>query len=364
MLQVPAVRDDRTDGLMSSATKTALAALLVSAALVSSARAQPAPIEPIRIEYRAVDGCPSEAWFEAQVLARTSRARLGGAAEGVRVFTVVLDGRGEVRGRLVVHEPTARGGAGPAQVEGDASREVEGNDCGAVASALALIVALTLDPNAVTTPVLAPVSTPRPRVIAPQPEAPEPDPATLSPLQEPARHRARVRASLGANASLAVGVTSAPLPGGLVFLEVTRQTEAFSSSVRLSLERSFTGLIDFQQGAATFTRTLGALDACPWRWAWGRVDLAPCAAVEAGALRGDGSDVPAPAHPTRAWVAVGASARATLDIHGPLFADLGAGILFPLLRDGFYFVPDPSKIVSQPEPAGFHATLGVGSRFP
>jgi hypothetical protein len=172
-----------------------------------------------------------------------------------------------------------------------------------------------------------------------------------------------LRFALGESASLASGVTAAQMPGGLAFVELAIFLATVHASVRVSLERSLSGAIDFRTATATFARTSAAVEACPWHAALARLEVAPCAIVEAGVLHADSSGVAAPAHSTRAWVAVGAGARAAVDVVGPLFVDVGAGLVVPLVRDNYYFAPDQSKVVSRPEVAGLRASLGLGARF-
>ncbi len=88
-------------------------------------------------------GCPSQEAFKAEVTSRTPRARMGASGEDVRQFVVQFERRDDrVEGRLVVRTGNHRG----------PTRTVEGATCAEAASALALIIAVAVDPLASTAP--------------------------------------------------------------------------------------------------------------------------------------------------------------------------------------------------------------------
>ncbi len=236
-----------------------------------------------------------------------------------------------------------------------------------VASALALITALAIDPSAVTTPVVA----------APGPEAARGSASdalrlglrALSPsLPDPGRTgygpASRFRFATGVGASLASGVAPSPLFGGLVFAEITREAGTLSQAVRLGVERSLSGQIGFATGAAALSRTIGVIEVRPWSFAVGSWVFAPSLGIEAGALHGDGSGILLPGHPTRPWVAADLGGGATWRFYGPLFLDITATLGVPFVRDSFYFDPHPETTLFRPSAAGFRGVAGLGVRFP
>jgi hypothetical protein len=98
-----------------------------------------AETEPIRIEYRAVAGCPSVEQFRAEVFARATSARPATDSEIARTFVVTIEsGRDRVVGSLVVREASGA----------TLARTVEGTRCEEVATALSLATALAIDPQA------------------------------------------------------------------------------------------------------------------------------------------------------------------------------------------------------------------------
>jgi hypothetical protein len=159
-----------------------LPALLVAFAV--NARADvPASTEPIRIRYSAPAACPGETEFRREVFSRTARARVATGDEAARSFAVTIaEGADGSRGRL---ETTPLDGVTTA-------REVAGADCREVAAAVALIVALAVDPQARTGPpeegaAAAAAGTPPPQP-SPVPTAPavvEPPTPPEPPAPEP-----------------------------------------------------------------------------------------------------------------------------------------------------------------------------------
>ncbi len=140
----------------------AASALLGGALVLAGHPAAADETEPIRVVYRAPPDCPDEAAFTGQVTARTRRARRAEQGEAARTFTISIASASaqKTRGKLTIDDPR-----GPSS-----SREVSGETCVEVVSALGLITALAIDPRASTAPTLppAPPSPPSP----PAPPAP------------------------------------------------------------------------------------------------------------------------------------------------------------------------------------------------
>src|SRR5258708_36275780 len=94
--------------------------------------------EPIRLGYTTSDGCPSRDAFLGRLRARTTRFREATEGESPRVFTVELaSGIDGSKGHLTV---SARDGS-------SATREVKAPSCDQVGAALALVVAVAIDPQ-------------------------------------------------------------------------------------------------------------------------------------------------------------------------------------------------------------------------
>ena len=99
--------------------------------------------QPIRVTYRASEGCPDEGSFFARVRARAVKARLaqsGPEARRARAFDVEIDAGPPASGRVTVGDSD----------HPDGMRRVEAETCAEVADALALVIALAIEPRAPT----------------------------------------------------------------------------------------------------------------------------------------------------------------------------------------------------------------------
>jgi hypothetical protein len=323
----------------------ALAWFACASLLAAPGRAQPAPTEPIEIAYQGPTDCPPEAFFRAQLLARTPRVRAARSGEPARRVAVTVDtSAGRTLGRLVIRELDGQ----------ESAREVGGDACAEVVSALALIAAISVDPNAVTTPLVAAAVPPPPAAPPPEvtPPLPPPPPRALFP----------VRFGVGGTLSVASSIAPATMVGGRLSLELAFRAARFPPSIRLGLERSNGSPTAVAGGVLDFTRTIGVLEVAPLEVAWGRLAIAPLVGLEAGALRAVASEITPARSATRAFVALGTGARVDLVLVGPLALEAAVGVAFPVTRDRFFFEPDTT--VSQAAPAGFRGSFGLMARFP
>ncbi len=116
---------------------------------------EPADAETFSLSYQEHAACPSRLSLLEQVAARSARAERVDSGARFR-FEIWLDVRedGKVLGTLRVRTPTGT----------LSTRSVDGANCGEVLSALGLIIALTVDPEARVEPLEA-------QVLSPSPEA-------------------------------------------------------------------------------------------------------------------------------------------------------------------------------------------------
>jgi hypothetical protein len=101
------------------AVRYGLAACLLVVTAGAAVRAAGDESEPVHLEYRAADGCPDRAAFEARVRARTARARFVAGEGRTRTFVVELKAGAAPSGRFAV----SRGG------EAEGSRDVHADTC-------------------------------------------------------------------------------------------------------------------------------------------------------------------------------------------------------------------------------------------
>jgi len=347
----------------------AAAALSLAAA---TAAAQPAT-EPIRIRFAAAPGCPDGDAFTRQVWARTARARHAAEGEAARTLKVEITAApGRFQGRLAVEDP-----AGPSAV-----REVGGASCDEVVSALALIAALTIDPQASTAPtppsptppapqrttpaLQPPAPAPQRTTPAPQPPAPAPQPTPrripvtpprISPsspgstLPGVAPPEGRVggeapslapalRVGVGGQAAGVVAIAPTVTPGVFLFGDVAWIRDGLlAPTVRLGALLATSEKVRSSAGTGRFTWAAAHLEGCPLRIRSGPLSIVPCALLEVGVLTGQGAGDSYAREIARPWVAPGILGRAEFRVVEGLSLEAQGALTFPLVRDTFYLEP-------------------------
>lgn len=299
----------------------------------------------VALDYAAHPGCPSGAELFGEISSRTSRARAAEPGEEALPLRVRIERvPGGSRGELVL-------GAGA-----DASRrEVAAQDCEQVVSALALMTALAIDPDAITSP-----EAPRPSPPPPPPPAPAPAARPPEPLPPPV-DRAHTVLVLGVALEAGNAVAVGPTPGPRGFVGLERAWQSMGYGVRLGAGRA-AARISRADGAAELVLTSGRFDACflhsvVWSPLWAAV----CGAFEAGALEATGREVTPRASVTRPWLAVGAEARLEARLLRSLGLELAGGLFMPLVRDRFFVQADST--VRETPPVTVALSLGTSVRF-
>lgn len=320
----------------------------------------PAPAEGVALSYfGAAAGCPSEAQFVEEIAARVSIPVMFGGTTGTVRMRVTLAPAGEqVLGKLEVE----RGAAEPTR------REFTASSCEEVGSALALVAALALDPNARTEPLpmraassQAPTAAPEPdKPVQIAPAAPPSAPPPVLPATAPPPPH--YLAWIGPVAGLVAG--DAPKVVGLfgLALGVRRITaRPFSPSLQLTPLWGKTGVTGPKTSAGEFAWAMGRLEGCPVSAVLSdHARLDPCAALEVGRLtaRGAEAQVAVPVPVERWWLAPGATVSLHLGFSG-WFVRLSGMALFPVTRDEFVFL-EPDRRVHQASPIVAGGSLGLG----
>jgi hypothetical protein len=287
-----------------------------------------AETEAIRIEYRALPGCPSAEEFHLKVFERAASARLASEGDAARTFVIAIERRPVgVAGSLVVREPSGE----------TVAREVAGKDCDEVATALALATALAIDPRALPAP--KPPTPPTPSQAEPKaggrPPPPSPAPADRAGWWSAAlgpRIEIGISPDLSLGGSLRgawhSGASRAFFSGGGIELSWSETPQHFvgtaSSSFRFLLARPF--LCSFE---LALTEALHA---------------SPCLAAALGAVTGTGERLPAPATETRVWVAAELLLRFRLQATELWFVELDGALGLPFTRYSFVFRQPDTQI--------------------
>ena len=296
----------------------------------------------LRVGYEAPAECPNAATFLAQVFARTALAKQAGSSGPATALVVSIRSvPGGYAGRLELQPPDAA----------MAAREVTAADCAQVVTALALMTALAIDPNAATAPIPAPAP-----AVPSEPATPTPSP------RSPDVTKARWRWTIGAALDLLAGFASQPSLLVRPFVELERERNVpLGYAFRISGARAHAAVTS-PEGGAELTLWAARAEACPMYFVNRALRLAACLAFDAGQLHASGSGISPVERVDRPWVALGQVARLEIQLFGALALELAGDISFPFVRDRF-FIHSDTTIYRAPVIVGGGA-VGLGVRFP
>lgn len=309
--------------------------------------------EPILLEYRAPAECELRDDFVAQIMKRTSRARLAHDGESARQFDVRIVRTGRTfRGELVV-----------AGANGEPfAREVSTDTCPQATRALVLMLALSIDPRAQAGELTqlgqptgahpdagSPSAKERPDAEADALTPPSPAPSEAPQVSvdrartEPApvsdTRAATTAFSFGLDAEVLLLIPSQPVPAYGAYLELDWSRGA---SVRASFRRSLPSDVTTDSVGGRLNWIWARIDACPLRWGFAqRFFLRPCAFGDLGEIDATGTGGINASGRARPWAMLGALSRVGGQI-GPLTGSLDLGLGAPLNRESFVFVPAPT----------------------
>ena len=281
----------------------------VVAALGGAARADE---EVVELRYAAPAACPTREAVTDEIRARTPNVRLSGHAR--RVFAITID-------------RTAEGFRGTLVVDLVARKELSAPRCDDLATALALVTALAIDPAALAAP----------------------QPARSGPVLVWA-----FDAELGG--MLVAGVAPEPMAAAVLGARAYRQRYQGELAAIIGHEATTT-----DAAQARFTWVAGRVSGCR-RAEPAPVEVAVCGDVEAGAVRASARDIVNQRALTRLWLAAGLHAAARYPADARLFGQLQLGVSLPLTRDRYLFAPGVA-IHDTPSVVGA-LVVGVGVRFP
>lgn len=361
----------------------AYAAIVLLLTVAPPAKAQ---VEPIRITYSVYEGCPDETEFLRDFQGRTQRARLAPAAEAARSFDI----------RVTAESNGVRGILGITNADGSVSgREVTGESCNEVVSALALVAALAVDPSAASalgsrtgpadsSPAISPLPSTNaqplgtPSVTAqnsageltvgattrPMPSAPQS--AAESPFKKPAGRSL----AIGVQAQSFMGLVPQSGFGGGVFLDVTgRAKGVLVPSIRTSFVVTAARVAFTDSVGADFNWFVARFEVCPLRFGpWVGFALSLCPASDVGFLRSSGRGLQTNLTDVRPWLALSGFARLGWPQGDSFFVEVEGGPLVPLTLSPYSFFYDQGGVstgpVHQIPPVGAAVGMNAGYRFP
>lgn len=282
------------------------------------------------LEVQSAPGCPAPTEVEAEIRWRAPAARIGPDAPRRLRIELARAPRGFVATMTFEDHGAA---ASP--------RQVRAPSCADVASAVALIAALTLDPDATTAPrALAPPPLPvgptleLPSLTPPPPPAARPGPAAVVAAASSRPRRRGLEVGVAGEARLAVGATPAWLLLGGIAVGVRPRDRRWSGSLGVaagSVAASTDGVRT--EHALMLGRAAGCAGVARM------VEVRGCALADLGWHRVAASDVPRATTAHRLWLAVGARAELRYPARGGWYALLGAELVAPLTRDRFVITP-------------------------
>lgn len=323
------------------------------------AAAQPV-VPSARLEVAAEPSCTTRADLVARVQARSPRLRFleeSGTIGILAQFSVAPSGA--VTGNVTLAAPGAEASV----------RRVLAHSCGEAADAVALIIAVTLDPSAadrgkgtdaveavpVERAAPAPASVPSPpRRDA---NAADSDAASSAP---PVHGSETFGVQLAAQSF--VGPAPGVMPGIALYATLGIDRPAlWSPAVLLGATHVWRTNIGEQGGTASFTLDAASFDACPFRLRLGLVEARPCASALVGRLAAEGSETRNAASRSRRpfWV-VGGAAVATAELAWLLELSARLAVGANLVRDSFEFTPIVFHRVPAVTASG---SVGIGLRW-
>lgn len=344
-----------------------LSACLLETLLCPAARAEEPSVArlteraPVNVWYRGSASCPDGAAFIQLVAQRTARARL--AEVGDRIdFVLTIGSKGDSStGRL--ERQTAQGTI--------AIRELTGSDCNQIADALALTLALTVEPDQGGAK-----SEPTPPAATQPPESPAVHAVSESALerQPPARPNVSIdagvkrdserrksselRASAVLVGLLLGGVAPTELPAAGVFGQAALLGNGpWKPSVRAGL------LLASASADGLRTSLLaGRAELCPIGLMTGELVAQPCVDVEVGRLsaeharaRNDARDL---------WVNPGLLARLGYRPFRPVQFELSAGVSLPVTRYSVELSGDSPEQLYRTARLGSQVGMGAEIELP
>lgn len=290
---------------------------------------------PIQLDYAAAAPCRDEAVFWAQ-LVRRSPDLVRAASD--RRLTVQLRPDAEAGGFVGVLVLETLAGRSDARI-------VRGKDCTEVQTALALLAALTIAPQARETEL-------------------EPMAAQQSaPLRSPARRRPLLIAIALLGAGVQGGAVPAWSPSLILASRFFAPQRVAFSDFGLGLRFSRGPTLSTRAGSAEISVLTLSASLCALHWTrqdW-RLGL-PCVGLDGGILRGTGSDIARPGSDWATYAAVHAAAHARWRVIGPLFLLAHGALEIPLSRHRFEF-NRPKSAIFQVKSVGFQGHTGLALEF-
>jgi len=356
-------------------------AALAMGSTVAVARAADAPATTVHLEVRAAPDCTSQEDLTGRVVARLPRIHFGDDATALVArarFTTLQSGN--VLGELTLVKPGAK----------PSLRSVVARSCAQAADAVALIIAVTVDPTALSDARLAAETTPAKDAANSKPppregasnkggesrggtaeaEAERQQPAELEADAKSESSNDSVSSSstpawprFGAHVAgqALFGVAPGVMPGvSLDFMAGLDRDALWSPAIVLTALHAWSGDVEETGGTAAFVLDAASLDACALRLQGSWLEGRACASALVGRLAARGSETSnAPDSVSRPFAAMGASVLVAGRLDPMVELWLRSAVDVNLVRDSFEFAPYVFHTVA---PMSFSVSVGIGLR--
>lgn len=331
-----------------------------------------AGVEPIALRYETTAGCPTESEFMAWVRSHTKRwTHVPDETPGVRTIRVhVSAGNAEATGLLTV-----------TSVDGAVTeRKIEGPTCAEVSEAVAVMVAVAIDPRAGAdvdsgedSPRAGDEEAGEPRAGAGPAPPPRRAPPRASPPARTSPGGSRPNDGPHVSFDLRAETTSAVIRGGLpgIGASITvepraparrRGLQVSEPSLGAGIRQSFPKERSLRGGSAELSWTTGHLRLCPLRVVIeGLAEVSPCAEANIGVLGVSARGFAEARGLSTFWFDIGASVWATVSLSERIFLSATASWTMPLFRQPFALASGV-PVASVP-PLGVLGGLGLGLRM-
>jgi hypothetical protein len=220
-------------------------------------------------------------------------------------------------------------------------RELRAFDCAEALDALALVLAVTLDPGADASGDAKRAVIPERADSLPARPVPARGAAAPTPASEPrTSSTTRLSPAFGVLGGLRFGPAPGVLPGVGAFIGLGLTWGVPDSSLlRLAVTRYRRADFQAEGGAAEFELDSARLGLCPFGFDYGRLSAHACFEGELGELEAQGTRTLGAEQHARPWRSLGASASFAARPLRELELSLVGGLEHPLVRDRFEFNP-------------------------
>lgn len=335
----------RRTGVAASIVTTMLSVLAAAGDVVAEDR-PPVTASLGWVRLPGAEGCITSRELGKRVESSLGRPALVSASQGdLAIEARVEPGKSGTWKVTIVTTPHDGGAIGTRELK------IKGEACSAIDEPVALALAITIDPDAALAPKSVdvekpPVATPPP-VLAVAIASPSPpkvivrDERVLVPVPSKVPD---VDGDLRIAPQVAVGL----LPHAALGLELGASLKtAFAWPIELSGGILTDSQTNGRDGGAVFSLGYGALAVCPTTRqsasdAWW---ISACVGTQVGVMRGRGFGFDEPRDSSATWVAAVGDVRLSARLTGPLFAQIGAGLLAAIVRPRFTYLAADGKPV-------------------